>query len=165
MPATPVEISQLWRHVNRHMRELFHSMVAGSELPMLSFLLLRRIEDEPGITLSELARKVGAAKSHVSNMVEHLVCEGLIEKRSDPSDQRLLRLHLTDAARRRFEGIEDRAQAAWRMVLDELPENDIDEVARFLRTLLEALKRANERVAEGRAADEFSAREHEVTGR
>lgn len=158
MTVTSVEISQLWRHVNRQMRELIRSTVKEPHLPVLSFLLLRHIQDEPGITLSELARRVGTAKSHTSTMVEQLLQEGHIEKRSDPSDQRVLKLYLTEGATRCLEGMGDRAQEAWRIVIQELPEGEFEEVERFLRTLLSALERANARIekadAEPRSASE-----------
>ncbi len=146
MTITPVEISHLWRLVNRQMRELIQRTVSEQPLPFLSFLILRRIQDEPGITLSELARRVGTAKSHTSTIVEQLVQEGYIEKRLNPADQRVLMLHLTETARRCLGGMEERAQDAWSMVLQELPEGEFYQVERFLRTLLAALERANARI-------------------
>jgi len=145
MPATPVEIAVLWRHVNREMRALLHRVGKEYELPLFSFMLLRQIKEEPGITLSELARSVGAAKSHISTTIEQLVREGYVEKRSDPSDQRILRLHVTEAARRYFADLGDRAQGLWAIVLEEY-DGPSEEVARFLRSLLAALERANARL-------------------
>src|SRR5690606_41002054 len=65
----------LWRHVNREMRGLLHRAGREFEMPPFSFMLLRHIKEEPGITLSELARRVGAAKSHTSTTIEQLVQE------------------------------------------------------------------------------------------
>ncbi|HLS89981.1 MAG TPA: MarR family winged helix-turn-helix transcriptional regulator [Limnochordia bacterium] len=145
MPSTPLEISLLWRHVNREMRGLLHRAGREFEMPPFSFMLLRHIKEEPGITLSELARRVGAAKSHTSTTIEQLVQEGYVEKRADPSDQRVLRLHATEAAMRMFARMGDRAQGVWAIVLEEF-EGDTDEVARFLKALLTALERANARM-------------------
>lgn len=61
MPATPLEISRLWHHVNRQMHALLRRAGKEHDLPPFSFFLLRHIEEEPGTTLSELARRVGAA--------------------------------------------------------------------------------------------------------
>ncbi|MBO2521925.1 MAG: hypothetical protein CW345_09035 [Firmicutes bacterium] len=145
MPATPgttpVEIAVLWRHVNREMRALMLRAGKEYELPPFSFMLLRHIKEEPGVTLSELARRVGAAKSHISTTVEHLVKEGYVEKRSDPSDQRVVRLHVTEAARSFFASLGDRARGVWAVVLEEY-DGPSEEVARFLQALLEAVGRA-----------------------
>lgn len=140
-----MEISLLWRHVNRQMRELMYRAGKEFDVPPFSFMLLRHIKEEPGITLSELARRVGAAKSHASTTVEQLVQDGYVEKRADPSDQRVLRLHVTEAARRMFAGLGNRAQGVWAIVLEEF-EGDSDDVARFFTALLSALERANARM-------------------
>ena len=55
MSVTPMEIAVLWRHVNRRMRELIHRVGKEYDLPPFSFMLLRRIKEEPGVTLSELS--------------------------------------------------------------------------------------------------------------
>lgn len=159
MSATPVEIAVLWWHVNREMRSLLQRVGKECELPPFSFMLLRHIKEEPGITLSELARRVGAAKSHISTTLEHLVREGYVEKRSDPSDQRIQRLHATEAARRFFARMGDRAQGVWAVVLEEY-DGPSDEVARFLTALLGALERANARMERENQDDPL-----EVTGR
>lgn len=152
MPVTPVEISQLWRHVNRHMRALLRSSMCERDLSPLSFLLLRRIEEEPGITLSELARRVGSSKSHASTMVDQLAQEGYVEKRSDPADQRVIRLHVTKEAERTFERMGERAEEVWAIVLQEFSEAEIEDIERFLRTLLSALERANARIDRAESA-------------
>ena len=161
MPVTPLEIAQLWRHVNRRMRALFRSAAREYDVPPFSFMLLRRIEEEPGITLSDLARCSGASKSHTSTIVDQLVQEGYVEKRSDPADQRVTRLHLTDAARRRFEGIEELAKDVWTIILQELPDAGIDDVERFLRSLLEAAERAHARLGQEERQGEVSEAAHD----
>lgn len=145
MATTPMEIAFLWRHVNRRMRELIHRVGKEYDLPPFSFMLLRRIKEEPGVTVSELARLVGAAKSHISTTVEQLVQDGYVEKRSDPKDQRVIRLHVTEAGHRFFAGLGDRAQGVWTIVLQEY-DGPSEEVAGFLEGLLAALERANERM-------------------
>lgn len=142
MSITATEVAQLWRHVNREMRELIRSTVKHDDLPPLTFPVLFHIRKEPGITVSELARKIGAAKSHISTLTDGLVRDGYIEKQSDPSDQRLIRMYLTAAAVTLLKEHEERAQAMWAMVLEELPERDLEDLARFLRNLLGAFERA-----------------------
>lgn len=145
MAATPMEIAVLWRQVNRRMRELLVRAGKEFDLPPFSFMLLRRIKEEPGVTLSELSRLMGAAKSHTSTTVEQLVRDGYVEKRSDPSDQRVIRLHITDEGLRFFARLGDRAQGVWTIVL-EAYDGPGEEVAGFLERLLAAVERATERM-------------------
>lgn len=146
MAATPMEIAVLWRQVNRRMRELLARAGKEFDLPPFSFMLLCRIKEEPGVSLSELSRLIGAAKSHTSTTVEQLVRDGYVEKRSDPKDQRVIRLHVTEAGRRLFASLGDRAQGVWTIVLEEY-DGTSEEVASFLERILAAVERANERMA------------------
>lgn len=146
LPITPYEFSQLWHHVNRKMRELFRGTVEAFDLPRISYFLLRKIRREPGITLSVLARKVGAAKSQVSTLTEQLVKAGYVDRRSDPADQRVARLYTTEQAEHFLEKVDKRWQEVWEVVFEELPGNDFDEAARFLRSLEAALEQATVRL-------------------
>lgn len=145
MSATPIEIAQLWRHVNRQMRSLFRSTSEAFELPSLSMLLLRHIRSEPGITVSDLARRVGVSKSHTSTLTEQLVRDGYVEKRSDPGDQRLISLFVTDQAKRTLEKMGERAEAFWATIFQEFPADELDNIERFLKELLKALEQVNSR--------------------
>ena len=69
-----------------------------SAMPPPVFFMLREIVREPGITVSELARRVALVKSYVSRSVDLLVHRGYVRKEPDPLDQRLIRLYATPAA-------------------------------------------------------------------
>lgn len=138
-----MEIAQLWRHVNRQMRSLFRSTSAAFELPSLSLLLLRHIRHEPGITVSDLARRVGASKSHTSTLTEQLVRDGYVEKRSYPQDQRLISLFVTDQANQMLEKMGERAEAFWAAIFQEFPAEELENIERFLKELFKALERIN----------------------
>lgn len=142
---TPSELAQLWRQVNRQMRELFRSAVDGYDLPPMAYWVLRRVRKEPGITISQLARRLGTVKSHVSTIADQLVKRVLIEKRPDPHDQRVVKLYLTPEAKGQLESMGDRSEAIWAIVFEELPATQRDELGEFLRTLLVALERAQKK--------------------
>lgn len=53
-----------------------------------------------GISQQELARKLLVGRSNMSMLLPQMEKRGLIERRGDKQDKRILRLHLTDAGRR-----------------------------------------------------------------
>ena len=53
-----------------------------------------------GISQQELARKLLVGRSNMSMLLPQMENRGLIERRGDKHDKRVLRLHLTDAGRR-----------------------------------------------------------------
>ena len=52
-----------------------------------------------GISQQELARKLLVGRSNMSMLLPQMEKRGLIERRGDKQDKRILRLHLTDAGR------------------------------------------------------------------
>lgn len=136
------EVGQLWWQVNRELHERFRRAIRELGLPPVAMILLRQIHDEPGVTVSELARRVGTAKSHVSNLVDQLVAQGYLEKRTDPTDQRLLRVYMTNAAISLKAKMDERAKAMWAEILAEMPDEQLALVVAGLRTLLAALEQS-----------------------
>jgi DNA-binding MarR family transcriptional regulator len=96
---------------------------------------------EPDLTVSELARRFMMAKSNVSETVDRLCRQGLLEKKADGTDQRLVRLRVTEDGRRML-------QAAWtlhleaaRAALASLDDGQLASVAQSLEVLSEALNK------------------------
>jgi len=55
--------------------------------------------EEEGQTHAQIAQVLGVQPATVSNMVDRLENNGLVERRPDEQDQRLLRIHLTEQGR------------------------------------------------------------------
>lgn len=143
-----LEIDELWRSVNREMHIFMRHIHQGCELPFMTLVLMRHIDREPGITVIELARRSGSAKSHVSKMVDQLGRQGFVEKRPDPDDQRLVRLYLTRSAREAMAELQGRVRDAWTQVVNELPEGQLDDVVRGLRIFLSTLETLNKKATQ-----------------
>lgn len=140
MPDSRQEIGELWHKVNREVHDRIRQAFRGANMPPVTLILLRHIEKQPGITVGELARQSDMVKSHVSNMVEQLVRRGFVEKRTDPSDQRLLRLFMTQAATDFRKTMEARAHGAWASMMEDVPEAGLNDVLHGLRILVTALE-------------------------
>ncbi|HUW64548.1 MAG TPA: MarR family transcriptional regulator [Spirochaetia bacterium] len=99
------------------------------------------VNQEPDLTVSELARRFMMAKSNVSGTVDRLCRQGLLEKKADDTDQRLVRLRVT-------EGGQKVLQAAWTLHLEAaqaaltaLGDEQLASVAKSLEVLSEALNK------------------------
>lgn len=140
MKSTGAQIGELWFAVNREIHERFRQAFRGSDLPPGTMLLLRQIIGEPGLTVSELARRSGLVKSFVSTTLDQLVAQGHVEKRPDPGDQRLLRIYVTPTAEALMAFMQERAQNVWVEVVNTVPEQRIAEMIRGLQAILTALE-------------------------
>lgn len=143
MPEPRAEIGELWRQIHKEMHDHFRQAFRGNDIPFAAMMILRHVHMNPGVTVSELARRSGNVKSHISKMIEQLERQGFVEKRQDPSDQRLIRIYPTQTATDLRAAMEERAQALWAEIMEEVPDAQVGEVAHGLRILLAALEMSN----------------------
>lgn len=99
-------VSRLRRAVRRTVRRDWpHRPLTESEHE-----LIRLVRATPGLRVQEAASALGLAPNTVSTLVGELCRQGLLERRADPADGRVARLHLTAAATRRISAWRDRRQ-------------------------------------------------------
>ena len=83
----------------------------GDEKRPVPYTVLCLIDEEPGITASEIARAIRLQRANLAPMLADFDGRGLIERRADREDNRIQRLHLSPA------GAD--ALAGWRARVDE----------------------------------------------
>ena len=141
---THEQLVDLLQAVNRRLNEQVKSALGELGLPLIGMGVMHQIHAQPGITVSDLARRTGLAKSHVSTTVEGLARKGLLEKRPDPADQRLIRIYTTtsaDTGRRRFQ---DQFRRRLAEMLRGLPEERAAALIDSLQTLKAVLEQKKE---------------------
>jgi MarR family transcriptional regulator, organic hydroperoxide resistance regulator len=111
-------------HLTARLTEL--DLHAGSEL------MLVELWREDGVTQAELAARLGVRPPSVTKVLRGLVRRGLVERRSDPDDARVWRVHLTSAGSRMRQPVEHAWHEAERETLARLSQAD----ARRLREVL-----------------------------
>jgi MarR family transcriptional regulator, organic hydroperoxide resistance regulator len=100
--------------------------------------LLCRLFARDGITQSEIAEQLSVQGATVTNILQRMEAAGLVTRRRDLDDNRLVRVYLTDAGRQKeraiteqfiqlegavFEGISDTERAQLRRLLRQMLEN------------------------------------------
>jgi DNA-binding MarR family transcriptional regulator len=140
-------LAALVHDVNHEFWHYVRSAYRNEEIPAVFLMLMRQIRQHPGITLSELARSCGLAKSHVSRQIEALAAQGWVEKRSDPEDQRLLRLYHTEQSNAHYSLMRRDAVRIVADVVVSLPPRTREDLANSLLSLRDALKAAKAKSA------------------
>ncbi|MFZ2174529.1 MAG: MarR family transcriptional regulator [Rhodococcus sp. (in: high G+C Gram-positive bacteria)] len=95
-----------------------------ARLPQSEIDVLRAVEENPGSTVSEIARFLGLQSSNVSTTVRNLVERGLVERRLDPEDRRSHRLHLTALSERNRRLIDEMWNRGIRNLLNDMSPDD-----------------------------------------
>ena len=84
--------------VTRLMRKVFDCRAARFGLTRAQWRALKRVSHGPGITQNELAEFLEMEPIAVGRVIDRLQKADFIERRADPQDRRVWRLHITEKA-------------------------------------------------------------------
>src|SRR5580658_10380151 len=118
--------------VARRMRTRFDQWARNYGMTRAQGLILARLERQPGLSQIELAAICEVEPITVGRLVDRLEARGLLERRPDPSDRRIRRLHLLPASEPILAEIQD-----YKIVLRDLLTAGLDE--KTIETVTEAL--------------------------
>jgi DNA-binding MarR family transcriptional regulator len=84
--------------VARLMRTRFDRWARAYGMTRAQGVILARLRHQPGMTQNEMANICEVEPITVGRLVDRLEARGLLERRLDPADRRIRRLHLLPAA-------------------------------------------------------------------
>ena len=100
MPNTEEYIGVVISDVARLLRTEFDRRVRRLGITRAQWLVLTRLHRRPGASHSELAEMMEVEKATAGRMIDRLVANGWVERRSEPGDKRVKRVYLTREAER-----------------------------------------------------------------
>jgi MarR family transcriptional regulator for hemolysin len=90
------------------------------------------LERQPGISQKELSELLEVEPITVARLVDRLQARGMVERRPDPRDRRIWRLHLLAPAREVLHEIDDHRADMTRIVTDGIDETTLETVTEAL---------------------------------
>ena len=93
-------IGYMLSDVARLIRTVFDRRVRRLGLTRAQWLVLTRLYRRPGTSQTELAEMLEVDRASAGRMIDRMEKGGWVERRADPVDRRVKRLHLTAEARR-----------------------------------------------------------------
>jgi MarR family transcriptional regulator, transcriptional regulator for hemolysin len=103
--------------------------------------VLLRLERHQGLSQSDLAAMLDIQPITLARLVDKLCQEGLVERRPDPTDRRINRLFLQEAAYPVLRDLQELGNALMTAVLEGLPDDAIEGMAGHLARIKDNLKR------------------------
>ena|SRR5687768_10308814 len=103
--STSVEDWELLAQVAQAYRSLSDSFMDRIGMHRAQATLLCRLFDHDGMTQSEIAEQLAVQGATVTNMLQRMEEAGLVARRRDPEDNRLVRVYLTDTGRKQERAI------------------------------------------------------------
>ena len=145
--ATDDEFLFLLVDVARLMRTRIDQRARRRGMTRAQWVILARLERQPGMSQNEMAAVVEVEPITIARLVDRLEARGLVERKSDPRDRRVWRLHLTPAATPILREIKK-----YRAELHQLISEGIDPA--ILKTMTDGLLRMKANLAaDSRAVD------------
>lgn len=135
----------LLREVNQSISVHVREILTQHGLGFTTMIIIRQIKVEPGITISELARRTRIAKSHISNTIKELSQKGWVETQTDSCDRRLLRIFLLKSANENLETIGAAIRQRLSNLLSGISEARTAEIIESIRDIQTALNQAKEK--------------------
>src|SRR5579871_3326485 len=92
-------------------------------LPLAQLRLLWTVFFGANATMKDFSERLGVSQSTVTQLADRLVRRGLIERRPDPADRRVVRLHVSESGAQILEAADGRQRdtfaVLWRLLSDE----------------------------------------------
>ncbi|MGO8874405.1 MAG: MarR family winged helix-turn-helix transcriptional regulator [Acidimicrobiales bacterium] len=99
------------------------------------------------VTMRELAKDLDVSESSATAVTDRLVRQGLVERQSDPSDRRVVRLAISSAGSALVERLDEAAASKTGEMLSALTDTQLEQLIDILETLARA--NPNERDLQG----------------
>jgi len=88
----------LLHDVARIMRTRFDQRARARGMTRAQWVILARLSRQPGLSQNEMAAICEVEPITVGRLIDRLEARGFVERRADPDDRRIRRLHLLPAA-------------------------------------------------------------------
>jgi len=99
--------------------------------------LLCRLFVQDGISQSEIAEQLSVQGATITNMLQRMEETGLVTRRRDPDDNRLVRVYLTDAGREKEQSIREQFMKLESTVFESISETERALLRRILAQMLD----------------------------
>jgi DNA-binding MarR family transcriptional regulator len=139
MPNTEEYIGVVISDVARLLRTEFDRRVRRLGITRAQWLVLTRLHRRPGASHSELAEMMEVEKATAGRMIDRLVANGWVERRSEPGDKRVKRVYLTVEAERVHKRIWRVAEATVETALADLSARESKQLFALLQRVKETL--------------------------
>lgn len=143
MPNTEEYVGVVISDVARLLRTEFDRRVRRLGITRAQWLVLTRLHRRPGASLSELAEMMEVEKATAGRMIDRLVANGWVERRTARNDRRVKRVYITDDAERVHKRIWRVAEETVDAALADLSARERTQLMSLLQTVKSTLVSAD----------------------
>lgn len=141
-------IDELMTHILRRLHQKILRHLPG-EMTQSQFAVCKLIKKRGRLSVSELADSLGVSLSAVTVTADKLCRVGLVERRRDEDDRRVVWLTLTAEGDRAVSGIMEVMHRTLRSSFEQLPDEDVVRLVAICERLVEIMRAEEQAEIEG----------------
>jgi len=141
---TPLSVLQRFRVIVRTAQRHSQWIERQSGVTGAQLWALQELAERPGLRVGELAKLMALHQSTASNMIDRLETAGLVRKERTASDQRVVRLYVTDGGADLLASAPSPARGVLPEALRMLPPADLAQLQDALDVLLNQIRSMDE---------------------
>ena len=134
----------LLNDVGRMLRTEADRRARAHGMSRAQWVMLIRLDRQPGLSQKELAELLEVEPITVARLADRLEARGLLERRPDPADRRVWRLHLLPPAQPVLDELEVHREELLSLLTARLPQETVETVVTALLRMRVALSRRPE---------------------
>jgi len=132
------QVIELQHKVNRMLRRQVPDAWMELSLTLAQLKSLFFISSEGNTNVRKLAAALSVTSANVTGIVDRLVKQGLVTRRENPEDRRMLLLQVTDKGRALITDLRERQTSRLSKILDYMSPDEVSTLAQGLSSLLKA---------------------------
>lgn len=125
--------------VARLLRTVFERRVRRLGLTRAQWVVIARVHRHPGLSQTEIADLLEIEKATAGRLIDRMEAKDWLERRADPNDRRINRLHLTKEAERLHELIWPIAESTVDSALQDLSTTERRTLTKLMRRVKQQL--------------------------
>lgn len=128
--------SHLLRRCVQYANDLFSHEPGASELTKQQFTVLSAVEQNEGMSQTDLVAITGIDRSTLAEMIRRMIERGLLDRERTEADQRANAVHIAPAGRKALRGAKTANERVERSLLAGLPSGDRIKFIRMLAAVV-----------------------------
>lgn len=118
-------------------------------LSLVQLMVLTILETNGPLAMTHLAEALDVSDASVTGIVDRIERRGLVERRRDSADRRVVLVHLTERGAAVFRDIRARRRAKLTALADELSDDELEGVVTAMHAFVAAVRRLHARRVAG----------------
>ncbi len=136
-----ITVKNLMQEITRGFHILEKNVSVSCGITPSQWSTLLAFDDKNALKMNELSKRLALATSTMTRMIDNLVKEGLVERKPDFADRRLVMVHLTKEGKRLAQRLHKLQSEYFNTLLDHIDADMRGQVVTSLNNLLLAFRK------------------------